>query len=90
MQTARNEQAMLLADSTDASTVAMLIRQSAAATKCMRDVSKEAPWGWANEIDLKIEAITANTPERVRRYIQFSAALAGTSVRYPSGNTCEE
>jgi hypothetical protein len=90
LQTARNEQAALLADPTDKQAVVSLSKQSIAATKCMADVFQGAATDWSDELSLRIESITANTPERAKRYMQFMAALSGTSVSYPSGDTCED
>lgn len=92
MQTARNQQAKLLVDptNTNKNAVVSLSEQSIAATKCMADVFEGAATDWSDVLSLKIEAITANTPERAKRYMQYMAALSGTSVSYPRGNTCEE
>jgi hypothetical protein len=90
MQRARNQQAKLLVDPTDRQAVISLSKQSIAATKCMADVFEGALADGSDELAFKIEAITANTPERAKRHINYMAALSGTSVSYPSGDTCEE
>jgi hypothetical protein len=41
-------------------------------------------------ITFKIEAITANTPERAERYLAYMRVLHGTTTRYPEGKVCEE
>ena len=41
-------------------------------------------------ITFKIEAITANTPERADRYMAYMRALHGTTTTYPEGKVCED
>jgi len=90
MQTARVQQRSMLIDLTDRPTVVALGDASMAATKCMAIAFEGSATDWGGDLSLKIEAITANTPEQARRYIQYMRALSGTSTRYPRENTCEE
>ncbi len=89
MQTARVQQRSLLMDLDDKAAVKALGDASMAATACIGDAF-EPDRRQSYEVARRIEAITANTPERARRYIQYMAALSGTSTTYPEGNTCEE
>jgi hypothetical protein len=89
MQTARVQQRSLLMDLSDKAAVRALSDASMAATACIGDRFEPDP-GPSYEISLKIEAITANTPERARRYMRYMAALSGTSTAYPEGNSCED
>ena len=88
LQTARAQQRSLLTDLTDKAAVKALGDASMAATACIGDMF-EPELRRAHELSRRIEAITANTPERAKRYIQYMRALSGTSTAYPEGNTCE-
>ena len=90
MQTARVQQQSMLIDLADRAAVIALGSASMASTACMADTFAIGSVVSSRELNLKIEAITANTPERARRYIQYMRALSGTSTAYPDGNTCEE
>jgi hypothetical protein len=89
MQTARVQQRSLLMDLSDKAAVRALSDASMAATACIGDRFEPDP-NPSYEISLKIEAITANTPKRAKRYMRYMAALSGTSTAYPEGDTCEE
>jgi hypothetical protein len=84
VQRAREQQVELLLDPTDKQAVAASSNRSMAASNCMWDRFNNS-----DNLSTRIEAITANTPERARRYMRFMAALNGTSVRAPDGDTCE-
>lgn len=88
-QTARVQQRALLVDVKDKAAVAELGRASMAATACLAD-SFDPERRLSYDIGLKIEAITANTPERAARYMKYMAALSGTSTAFPSGGYCED
>jgi len=90
MQAARVQQQSMLIDLADPAAVIALGDASMASTVCMADTFANGSAVSSRELNLKIEAITANTPERARRYIQYMRALSGTSTAYPDGNTCEE
>ena len=97
-QVARVQQKALLIDLNDRSTLLALSDASMASTACM---SETAEMGVPLEqhirvrraghaIALKIEAITANTPERADRYMAYMRALHGTTTTYPEGKVCED
>lgn len=79
-------------------TLLALADASMASTACMSETfeadfppaqkSKAGKDGYA--ITLKIEAITANTPERAERYLAYMRALSGTTTTYPTGKVCED
>ena len=91
-QVARVQQQSLLIDLKNRNALLALSDASMAATACMsrtfkaglpmEQKSKARKDGFA--IALKIEAITANTPERAARYLGYMRALHGTTTRYPS------
>jgi hypothetical protein len=89
MQTARVQQRTLLTDPGDKAAIKALGDASMAATSCIGD-RFEPERRRSYEISRRIEAITANTPERAKRYMDYMAALSGTSTAYPEGNTCED
>lgn len=97
-QVARVQQASLLIDLNDRSALLALSDASMASTACM---AKSAEAGLPPEqqsqagkdgfaITLRIEAITANTPERAQRYLAYMRALNGTTTTYPTGKVCED
>ncbi len=87
-QASRVMQRELLADLTDRSRLDRLGDESMAAVKCLGDSFKP---NFQKGLDLsaQIEAITANTKERVKRYLAYNRAASGSSGRLPEGNTCE-
>lgn len=88
-QTARVQQRALLVDVKNKAAVAELGRASMAATACLAD-SFDPERRLSYDIGLKIEAITANTPERAARYMKYMAALSGTSTAFPTEGYCED
>ena len=88
-QTARVQQRSLLVNVNDKAAVAELGRASMAATACLAD-SFDPERRLSYDIGLKIEAITANTPERAARYMKYMAALSGTSTAFPTEGYCED
>lgn len=97
-QVARVQQKALTIDLTDRITLLALSDASMASTACMSQTAeaglpadqrnKASNDGYA--ITLKIEAITANTPERADRYLAYMRALHGTTTTYPEGKVCED
>ena len=83
-QRAREQQSELLLDPTDREAVIASSQKSMAAAHCMW-----IRFNRSDDLSMRIEAITANTPERAKRYLHFMAALNGISVRGPTGDTCE-
>jgi hypothetical protein len=97
-QRARVQQKSLLIDLQDRRALMALADASMASTACMSSTvlegvapelrSKTMRDGHA--ITFKIEAITANTPERAERYLAYMRALHGTTTTYPEGQVCED
>ena len=98
IQVARVQQKSLLIDLNDQSSLIRLAEHEAASAACMSTTvlagvppelhSKVLKEGHA--ITFKIEAITANTPERADRYMAYMRALHGTTTTYPTGKVCED
>jgi hypothetical protein len=90
LQMARVKQSQLMLDPAHRRSVLAASERSVAAHNCMATVFEgSSRKGYAADLGSRIEAITANTPERTTRYLRYMAALSGTSVDYPDGNTCE-
>lgn len=97
-QRARVQQQALLIDLQDRTALMALADASMAATVCMGDVSEvgvtEQERSRAGRdgaaITFKIEAITANTPERAERYLAYMRALHGTTTTLRRENACED
>ena len=97
-QRARVQQRIFLIDLNDRLALMALADASMAATACM---SESAEAGYPLEehskvrrdghaITFRIQAITANTPERADRYLAYTRALHGTTTTYPTGRVCED
>ena len=97
-QVARVQQKSLLIDLNDRPALKALADASMASTSCMSDVSDVGATPQERyqsrrdgaAITFKIEAITANTPERAERYMAYMRALHGTTTESPFGNRCED
>jgi hypothetical protein len=87
-QMARVQQAKILVDLSDKSALQMLGDQSMSGVSCLVDVSKPNNQQGYDLID-KIEALTANTKERVKQYLAYNRARSGSVTELPAGNTCE-
>jgi hypothetical protein len=87
-QMARVQQAKILIDLSDKSALQMLGDQSMRAVSCLVDVSKPNNQQGYDLVD-KIEALTANTKERVKQYLAYNRARPGSVTELPAGNTCE-
>ena len=87
-QMARVQQAKILVDLRDKSALQALGDQSMRGVSCLVDVSKPNNQQGYDLIE-KIEALTANTRERVKQYLAYNRAISGSSGRLPKGNTCE-
>ncbi len=87
-QIAKVQQAKLLVDLSDQTSLQALGEKTAAAVVCMSD--SFAPDRQAGrDLGNQIEAITANTKERTKQYIAYNRARSGSVTELPSGNTCE-
>jgi hypothetical protein len=97
-QVARVQQNSMLIDLNDRVALLALSDASMASTACMSESAEAGlPLEQHNQagkdgfaITLKIEAITANTPERAERYMAYMRALHGTTTTYPTGKVCED
>ena len=97
-QRARVQQKSLLIDLNDRGALLALSDASMASTACLSEtVEAGLPLEQhtrvrrdGHAIALKIEAITANTPERTERYMAYMRALHGTTTTYPEGKVCED
>lgn len=97
-QRARVQQRALLIDLNDRVTLLALSDASMASTACMSTtildgVPADLQYKTLRDghaIALRIEAITANTPERADRYMAYMRALHGTTTTYPEGKVCED
>ncbi len=63
------------------------IAMNSTATNCGGDMFN--PYVVFSQLSGKIEAMTANTRERAKRYMEYNAASSGSSTTLPNGNTCE-
>lgn len=88
-QVARSLQRTLLVKLDSEAAVQAVSEANIAAAACLARVFEGNAEDRTDEYLLKIEAITANTPERAKRYMQYMRALSGTSVSWPRGDTCE-
>lgn len=89
LQKARGNQKMLLVDLTDKAALQALGDEGAAGIACLADVFMPN-YQDGYKLRAKIEALTANTKERARRYLDYNRARSGSVTRLPDGNTCEE
>lgn len=89
LQDARTNQKMLLVDLTDKAALQALGDEGAASIVCIGDVFMPN-YQDGHKLSAKIEALTANTKERARRYLDYNRARSGSVTRLPDGNTCEE
>ncbi len=97
-QVARVQQKSLLIDLQDRPALMALADASMASTACMSERSRagfppeqqEAARRNGSAITFKIEAITANTPERAERYMAYMRALHGTTTTLRRENACED
>ena len=97
-QVARVQQKSLLIDLNDRVSLLALSDDSMVSTACMSEtVEAGLPLEQhykvrrdGHAIALKIEAITANTPERAERYMAYMGALHGTTTTYPTGKVCDD
>ena len=89
LQDARATQAALVVDLADKAALQKVGDGLMASTNCLGDLFV-SDIKYASELSGKIEAMTANTKERARRYIQYNSARSGSVTRMPQGDTCEK
>lgn len=90
MQTAKAIQRALTVDKTDLAAVKIVDREISRGINCI--YSKFDGTSSAKQpaqVTQELEAITANTKQRLLAYLQFNKALDGTSSALPEGDTCE-
>lgn len=87
MQRARALQRTLLVDIEDRAALQRSGDELMSSSNCGGDVF--SPFAIFTTMAGKIEAMTADTRERARRYMQYNAASSGSSTTLPDGNTCE-
>jgi hypothetical protein len=87
-QAARVRQAELLVELTNKYELNRLGSLSMASVKCLR-LSFMPDYQKGYDLSSQVEAITANTRERAKRYLAYNQAVAGSSGRIPDGNPCE-
>ncbi len=87
-QMARVQQAALVADLSDKSTLQILGDRSMAAVKCLRQ-SFMPDYQKGYDLVDQIEAKTANTKERTKQYIAYNRAASGSVTELAPGNNCE-
>ncbi|WPB56487.1 hypothetical protein [Xylophilus sp. GOD-11R] len=85
MQKARALQGILFVDLTDKAALQKSSDRTMAATNCLGDMLPDAFY----VLSEKIQAMTANTNLRLRRYMQYNAARSGSVTTMPSGDSCE-
>ncbi len=87
-QMAKAQQATLLADLSDKAALDQLGDRTMRGVDCLADSFKPDD---QKGLDLtsKIEAMTANTKERTKRYMAYNRAASGSVTELASGNSCE-
>jgi hypothetical protein len=85
MQDARSLQNTLTVDLTDKAALQKVGDELMASSNCMGDTVPNFHY-----LSGKIEAMTANTRERSKRYMEYNAARSGSVTSLPNGDTCEK
>ena len=85
MQKAKANQLALTVELVDKSALQQVGDTTAAASNCLGDEVVEF-----YALSRKIEAMTANTRERTKRYLAYNAARSGSTTKLPNGDTCEK
>ncbi len=87
LEEARTNQQLLLVDLSDKAAIAAAAAASFQALICLKDTF-EPNRSEGSDLVMKIEAITANTPERSRRYMDYNRARSGSTSRHPGSAAC--
>ena len=88
-QAARANQAVLSVDLSDQTAIRQVNQQMSRATACIYSVfGAETASEQPATVSRDLEAITFNTAERLKRYMEFNKTLDGSSWSLPEGNTC--
>lgn len=86
MQTARAYQKMLLLDKRDPVAVEEAVVASARAVDCVFDIF---PGAEGSQLSRELEAISTNTKDRLKAYIEFNKAASGSVSGSFKGHGCE-
>ncbi|MCM0612979.1 hypothetical protein KFJ24_10900 [Marinobacter sediminum] len=89
-QAARANQAVLGTDLLDTTAVRQTNQEISRATACIYEVFGATASGTEPAtVSRNLEAITFNTSERLKQYMEFNKALDGASWSLPEGSSCE-
>lgn len=89
-QAAKANQAVLSTDLTSPTAVRQTNQLISRATACIYEAFGDASSDVEPAVvSRKLEAITFNTEERLKQYMEFNKALDGSSWSLPEGNSCE-
>ncbi|MGE0349361.1 hypothetical protein [Hydrogenophaga sp.] len=90
MQTARDYQQMLLVDKSDAVAVQTLIDAGARASNCSFEVFGGLDgFQRSYQMSRELEAMTTNTKDRLKAYLDFNRAASGSVSSSPKENVCD-
>jgi hypothetical protein len=87
IQTAIGLQKTLLVDLNDKIALQAVWDESMLSTVCLSDAYMPE-YKESFKLSSKIEAMTANTKERAKRYILYNAASSGSSTKLPNSYSC--
>jgi hypothetical protein len=90
MQKAKALQNTLTVDLTDKAALQIVGNGLMASTKCSGENFREPDGAPDSYLSSRVEAMTANTRERSRRYMEYNAARSGSVTSYPTVDTCEK
>lgn len=90
MQKAKALQNTLTVDLTDKTALQKVGDGLMASTNCIGDIFVDKRGAPDSYLSSRIEAMTANTRERSKRYMEYNAARSGSVTSLPSGDTCEK
>lgn len=88
-QLARGVQSSVVVNAGDIDAVKTAQRQVTRATNCVYSRFTGDTVKPPGKVSRELEAITANTRERLTAYLAYNKALDGTSWSTPEGDTCE-
>lgn len=90
MQTARGFQQSLLVDTGDAAALQAVSAAVMRAANCRRSVfASPQDAAAAAQMSDELEAMTANTKQRLLAYLAYNKALSGSVSSLPKGDTCD-
>jgi hypothetical protein len=89
MQKAKALQNTLTVDLTDKAALQKVGEGLMASTNCVGDIFVDKRGAPDSYLSSRIEAMTANTRERSKRYMEYNAARSGSVTSLPSGDTCD-